>query len=83
MFIFNNIISAYALTSLHPLYPPICSTYALPFTFFVGKYLEAEKLYLRCIGLQKEVLGEKHPDTLSSMHNLGTIYDDQGKYTGM
>ena len=28
----------------------------------------------------KEILGENHPHTLSSMNNLASLYDSQGKY---
>ena len=29
---------------------------------------------------RKHLLGEEHPDTLSSMANLASIYRDQGKW---
>jgi hypothetical protein len=36
----------------------------------VGKYDEAEVIHRRALEQYKEVLGEKHPSTLTSMNNL-------------
>lgn len=35
-----------------------------------GRYNEAEKVFLEVVETRKRVLGEKHPDTLSSKTNL-------------
>jgi len=45
-----------------------------------GKYDEAEPLYVECLRMRREVLGDNHPDTLSSMNNLAVLYKSQGKY---
>ena len=37
-------------------------------------------LYVKTLALRKEVLGEKHPDTLTSMNNLANVYKFQGRY---
>ena len=41
----------------------------------------AEAINFQVLDLQREVLGEKHPDTISSMASLATIYHVQGHYT--
>ena len=35
-----------------------------------GKVDEAEPLYRECLAAQKETLGDKHPDTLTSVSAL-------------
>ena len=44
------------------------------------KYIESEQLYLECYKLRKEILGNNHPDTLTTMNNLAELYSKQGKY---
>jgi tetratricopeptide (TPR) repeat protein len=39
-----------------------------------GSYEQAEPLLKDTLTLRKEVLGEKHPDTLTSMNNLAMLY---------
>ena len=34
-----------------------------------------------CLALKKEVLGERHPSTLTSMNNLAGLYQAQGRYS--
>ncbi|KAJ6439011.1 hypothetical protein O9K51_08415 [Purpureocillium lavendulum] len=47
---------------------------------FLGKYQQAESLHLKSLALRREVLGGKHPNTLTSMHNLAKALHEQGKY---
>jgi len=35
---------------------------------------------LECLDKRKRILGEDHPDTLSSMGNLAALYESQGNY---
>ncbi len=35
---------------------------------------ESEKLYSQCLTLRQSILGENHPDTLLTAHNLGGVY---------
>ena len=42
-----------------------------------GKYSEGEILLKRCLDKRKIVLGENHPDTLSTMSNLASAYQYQ------
>ena len=35
-----------------------------------GRYKEAEELFVQVMQTRKRVLGDEHPDTLASMHNL-------------
>ena len=44
-----------------------------------GQYTKAEKIEVEMIQLQKEVLGERHPDTIESMVSLVSIYHKQGR----
>jgi tetratricopeptide (TPR) repeat protein len=45
-----------------------------------GKYEEAEPLFIQALELRKQLLGENHPDTASSLSNLASLYYSQGKY---
>ena len=44
-----------------------------------GKYDLTEPLFVDCFKKRKELLGDDHPDTLTSMNNLAILYDNQGK----
>ena len=45
-----------------------------------GRYDEAEKLQVQVMEIRKRVLGEKHPDTLTSIANLASIHRDQERW---
>ncbi|KAI9652560.1 MAG: hypothetical protein M1821_008367, partial [Bathelium mastoideum] len=45
-----------------------------------GKYNEAEIAYKEVIKARKEVLGEEHPSTLTSIANLASTYRNQGRW---
>jgi tetratricopeptide (TPR) repeat protein len=45
-----------------------------------GRYNEAEKLLLEEAETNKRVLGEEHPQTLTSMGNLASTYTNQGRW---
>jgi len=45
-----------------------------------GKYDEAGVLYKQCLDKSKVVLGDRHPQTLATMHNIAVTYIKQGKY---
>jgi len=45
-----------------------------------GRWKEAEELEVRVVETTKRVLGEEHPDTLSSMANLASTYWNQGRW---
>ena len=45
-----------------------------------GRYKEAEELGVQVMQTWKRVLGNEHPDTLISMHNLAFTYDKQGRW---
>jgi tetratricopeptide (TPR) repeat protein len=44
-----------------------------------GRYQEAEKLEVRILSMQCEILGERHPDTIMASNNLALTYRDLGK----
>ena len=44
-----------------------------------GRWKEAEALGVRVIETTKRVLGEEHPDTLTSMNNLAFTLKDQSR----
>jgi Tetratricopeptide repeat len=44
-----------------------------------GKYEQAEEMHRQALRL-KEVLGQGHPSTLSSMNNLAGVLSRQSKY---
>ena len=45
-----------------------------------GRWKEAEELYMQVMETRKRVLGEEHPDTLTSMANLASTYRNQGRW---
>ncbi|CAI6028482.1 unnamed protein product, partial [Clonostachys chloroleuca] len=45
-----------------------------------GRWREKETVDKRVWDLRREVLGERHPDTISSMASLATTYHEQGRY---
>jgi serine/threonine protein kinase len=45
----------------------------------LGLYPDGQRQAERAFDLRRQVLGEKHPDTLNSMHYLAIAYLDQGK----
>ncbi|KAK7189944.1 TPR domain protein [Paraphaeosphaeria sporulosa] len=46
-----------------------------------GKWQEVKELQLQAMLTQIEMLGDKHPNTLTSMGNLASIYNNQEQYT--
>ena len=44
-----------------------------------GKYDQAEPLYVECLALKKEVLGEDHPSTVKSLKNLRIFYEEKAQ----
>ena len=44
------------------------------------KYKEAEAMHRRALGGCEEVLGHEHPNTLTSISNLGNVLSSQRKY---
>jgi tetratricopeptide (TPR) repeat protein len=47
---------------------------------YQGRYPEAEKIYREVLEARRRVLGEDHPDTIWSMHNVGAILMIEGRY---
>lgn len=47
----------------------------------LGKFKEAEQLYLHALTLREKNLGLDHPGVATILHNLSLLYDHQGKYT--
>lgn len=45
-----------------------------------GRYREAEAMYRIVVRNREKVLGPEHPDTLSSIINLGSVLSGQGQY---
>jgi tetratricopeptide (TPR) repeat protein len=45
-----------------------------------GRWKEAEELFVQVMETRKRVLGEEHPDTLTSMANLASTYRNQGRW---
>ncbi|KAF5362981.1 hypothetical protein D9757_014796 [Collybiopsis confluens] len=44
-----------------------------------GYWTQAERLQKKVLSLQTKLLGDHHPDTLTSMNNLGSTYQARGK----
>ena len=43
-----------------------------------GGYDDVDKMLMRAINVRRRVLGQEHPDTLTSMDNLALMYINQG-----
>nr|WP_322680997.1 tetratricopeptide repeat protein [Nostoc sp. DedQUE03]MDZ7976446.1 tetratricopeptide repeat protein [Nostoc sp. DedQUE03] len=46
----------------------------------LGRYTEAEPLYVKALQLRQRLLGEKHPDVAQSCNNLAGFYKSLGRY---
>ncbi|WP_126579944.1 FxSxx-COOH system tetratricopeptide repeat protein [Tengunoibacter tsumagoiensis] len=46
----------------------------------LGRYKDAEPLFLQALSLWEQILGPDHPNVASPLHNLADLYKDQGKY---
>jgi tetratricopeptide (TPR) repeat protein len=46
-----------------------------------GRWSEAEKIQVQVMETRRRVLGEEHPDTLTSTANLALIHRDQGRWS--
>jgi hypothetical protein len=44
-----------------------------------GRYGAAETIFTRILEVQRHRFGEDHPDTLTGMHHLASLYKLQGK----
>ncbi len=45
-----------------------------------GRYEDAEPLYQEALSIQRERLGDRHPDVAFSLNNLAVLYIEQGRY---
>ena len=45
-----------------------------------GRYEEAKELFVQVMQTKKRVLGDKHPDTLTSIASLASTYRNQGRW---
>jgi uncharacterized protein involved in tolerance to divalent cations len=45
-----------------------------------GRWNEAEESFTQILEVEKKVLGEEHPSTLTSMANLASTYSNQGRW---
>lgn len=47
----------------------------------MGRYTEAEPLYVRSLAIREQELGANHPDTAASLNNLAGLYESTGRYS--
>jgi tetratricopeptide (TPR) repeat protein len=57
----------------------LASSYAFHF-FHRGRWRDAERIGVHLLQLRNRVLGVEHPDTLTSVNNLASLYTSQGRY---
>ena len=50
------------------------------FLFRIGRWSEVYKMQVFHFRKTEKMLGKEHPDTLTSMNNLASVLDRQGKY---
>ena len=48
--------------------------------YLIGKYAQAEPLYVRALAIKEKQLGSNHPDTATSLNNLASLYESISKY---
>ncbi|NJN58210.1 MAG: tetratricopeptide repeat protein, partial [Leptolyngbyaceae cyanobacterium SL_5_9] len=65
----NHPLTATSLNNLAELY---CS---------MGRYSEAEPLYVRSLQIYETQLGKDHPNTATSLNNLAGLYESMGRYS--
>jgi tetratricopeptide (TPR) repeat protein len=46
----------------------------------MGRYPEAEPLYVRALAIWEEQLGANHPQTATGLNNLAALYQSMGRY---
>jgi tetratricopeptide (TPR) repeat protein len=46
----------------------------------MGRYKEAEPLYVRSLAIREEQLGANHPRTATNLNNLANLYKSMGRY---
>ena len=46
----------------------------------LGRYAEAESLFLRSLSIKERVLGPEHPDVAKSLNNLARLHYILGRY---
>jgi tetratricopeptide (TPR) repeat protein len=49
--------------------------------YSMGRYREAEPLYVRSLAIREQQLGTDHPDTAISLNNLAGLYKSMGRYS--
>ena len=47
----------------------------------MGRYSDAEPLFMRSLHIRETQLGANHPDTASSLNNLAALYRAMGRYS--
>ncbi|KAI2827285.1 hypothetical protein CBS133816_6557 [Aspergillus niger] len=61
---------------------PVAMTWLVSFIQIQqGKYQEAEAMHQQALQKREKILGPEHPDTLTSISQLGSVLAQQGKYT--
>ena len=50
------------------------------FLYIIGRWTEAYNTHVSYFHGMRKFLGVEHPDTLTSMNNLASVLDNQGKY---
>jgi hypothetical protein len=51
------------------------------FVLYRGQWNKAEELQVQAVAMRRRMLGEEHPDTLTSMANLASTFWNQGRWT--
>ncbi len=47
----------------------------------LNQWKEAERCYKRSLTISQKQLGDRHPDTATSLNNLAALYKSQGRYS--
>ena len=48
--------------------------------FYSGDYSQAKKYFMEAKNIREKTLGKEHPDYLSSLNNLSSVYGNSGEY---
>jgi hypothetical protein len=57
-----------------------CSVKARWYLLLRGEYVAAEQLFRASLAGREKILRREHPNTLTSVSNLGSVLESQGKY---
>ena len=75
-----EIVEQVRLATADPEIQLVVEAIALLYRSSIGSYESEELLYIKSIAINREQLGDQHPDTAISLNNLAVLYKSMGRY---